>query len=140
VTLDENGLPARVQSYFSPTVTHLVLQPRDILNGGAAFTVKTAGEKTGTAPLRFTREDNGLFCWEHSSRIGDVMVTGQARMAYDGYLEYEYTLDAAEDTALDDVTLRLPFKEDAAKYMMGMGVQYAVKRGTRPGWGKGSRK
>jgi hypothetical protein len=124
VELGESGLPAQIRSFFSPENTRLGASGRDILAGPMRFVVDLGPE--GAAEPALTISPPGLrgpgeAAWGFSGGAGAVRLTGAARMEMDGYLEFQVKVTAASEIELKDFRLEIPVKEDAARYMMGLG-------------------
>jgi hypothetical protein len=75
-----------------------------------------------------TRRAPGAVEWRGERTAGAVRMTTAARLEFDGTAEYAIALRATARTTLGDVRLELPFRPEAAKYMMGLGQ----KGGLRP--------
>ncbi|MBM3311224.1 MAG: hypothetical protein FJY80_06930, partial [Candidatus Aminicenantes bacterium] len=131
VTLGPNGLPERIQSFFSPENTRLVAPGRDLLAGPFALVIEDAAGKILPWPksgLTFQSPKPGAVNWTFLETMGPVLVDGRGRMEMDGFCEFQVRLSASEALALRDVRLEIPFLREAARYMMGLGF----KGGFRP--------
>ncbi|MCI0499382.1 MAG: DUF6067 family protein [Planctomycetales bacterium] len=130
VTIGENGFPCRIESYFSPDVTHLTGTPKDILSG--PIVLKARGEaddvKWKTGEFKFTAQKGGVVRWrsQNSAETLEYRCTGE--MEFDGYCKFVVEVAATEDISLRDIILEIPLNKSIAKYMMGMGR----KGGLRP--------
>lgn len=126
-----DGLPARVTSYFAPTVASIGTSGREVLASPAKLEVRDTDGKAlvfAGAPARVTARSAGSVSWESRRTAGAVSLTLGARMEFEGTTEFRVTLRASERTALGDVRLELPLQPAAARYMMGLGQ----KGGYRP--------
>ena len=102
----------------------------DLLAAPIAFTVATeagtvmwkAGDPTVATQTPATV---GL---QSASVGGSFSLTTQAKMEFDGYINFHVALKADKDTDLTDCRLEIPLKSRFAIYMMGMGC----KGGYRP--------
>jgi hypothetical protein len=121
LTLDEFGLPAKMQSYFGKTVEKLTLEPIDILRDKAAFSIEGAAAPVLTRPFRYTRLHSGAVCWASEWSAGSITVSLSARMEYDGYIEYDVSVTATVDTTISDIRLTLPYSAGSSAYWMGLG-------------------
>ncbi len=131
VTLGETGFPSGIRSFFSPEVTSIGLQGRDILSGPIRFVVvDEAGEEILWEPsdLLIEREGSGTLTWTGRSAAGPLRMECSARMEFDGYLDFEVRIRSTQDFRASDIALEVPFHEEVARYMLGMGV----KGGSRP--------
>ncbi len=124
VTLGENGLPARIRSFFSPENTRLVSSGRDVLAGSMRFVVETGSEKTAlpvqtSGPIALSGPGEAVWEWTGGSEA--IRMNGTGRMEMDGFLDFRVTVAALTETDLKDFVLEVPVCEDAARYMMGLG-------------------
>jgi len=65
---------------------------------------------------------------ESTGKSGPLTLSCRARMEFDGYVNFQLTLEADEETELKDCRVEIPIRETFATYMMGMGC----KGGYRP--------
>ncbi|MHB8053860.1 MAG: glycoside hydrolase domain-containing protein [Candidatus Aminicenantales bacterium] len=124
VELGDNGLPARVRSFFSPANTRLVSPGLDVLAGPMRFVVEdSAGASTtfGPGEVSFVEQNPGSVRWEFQNGAGSVRMTGSARMEMDGFLGFFVTVSVSSETEVNDIRLEIPVAEAAARYMMGLG-------------------
>ena len=130
LTLQPNGLPEKIQSYFSNSVTRIQESPHNILASPFQFIVETRKDscKWVHGNLEFTHISEGDIRWEVESNSGDFILNCEGKIEYDGFVEYKLILKALRDVDLNDILLKIPLKEDAAKYFMGLGY----KGGLRP--------
>lgn len=119
--LTEDGLPKQVQSCFSPSVDRISRTSRDILSSPAEFQIFSPGIQEITQPAAITEQKEGIVRWKSERTAGALTVSIEGSMEYDGYCEYRVTIDAREDTPVENFLLRLPYSRDAAKYWMGLG-------------------
>jgi len=131
VTLGEDGLPASIQSCFSPSVTRLLRRGREILAAPVRLSVIAPDGSVRalrTRKMTFAKKAPGLVGWRAESSGDDLALKCEASMEFDGWLEFAMTLTAAGPTDVADIRLEIPLLPGAAKYMMGMGR----KGGRRP--------
>jgi len=124
VDLGNDGLPAQVRSFFSPKNTRLEKNGRDILAGPMRFLVEDAAGKTEAFEgegLRFGDRKPGLVTWEFENGAGALLMNGSGKMEMDGFLEFTVEIRATAPTEVKDIRLEIPVREDAARYMMGLG-------------------
>ena len=124
VTLAETGLPENIESFFSYELTKLDEKSRRILNAPMRFVIENArGENLIIKPdvFEFVDEKAGVVRWKMSGIAGAIEWTCHAKMEFDGYVEYNIELSSAQDIALNDVRLEIPFNAGIARYTMGMG-------------------
>ena len=136
VTLGADGFPARIQSRFTPEMTSVGDKAREILAAPIALRVESADPTVTTwkgATTRFVKDAKGAAAWESSATAGALRMNARAQMEFDGNIEYEVELRAADQTVLNDVRLEIPFTRDVARYMMGLGMK-GGKRPTSYSW------
>lgn len=119
VRLGTAGLPASLRS-----------NGREILAKPINFGVDTDGGEThwsgGEAEPR--KIAAGAVTWEARSAAKEFTLQCRARMEFDGHLSFDLQLHASAATHVNDICLEIPFRKDAAIYMMGL----ARKGGYRP--------
>ncbi|MGB2906842.1 MAG: glycoside hydrolase domain-containing protein [Candidatus Aminicenantaceae bacterium] len=131
VSLNETGLPSRIRSYFTAEVTSIGADGRDILSGPIRLLVADErGEELAWEPveLLIERQGQGTVRWSGRSRAGPIQIECRARMEFDGFLDFEIRMRSDRDLPVSDIALEIPFRKDAARFMLGMGV----KGGKRP--------
>jgi hypothetical protein len=131
VTVGPDGFPEQIRSSFAAANTHLVDKARDILQGPISLVVEEAGAgKVVWKPsdLRFESHPPGRVDWTATSRSGALTLRVQARMEFDGHIEYIVALSSAETLDVQDIRLEVPYSRAVAVYMMGLGQ----KGGYRP--------
>ena len=131
VSLDATGLPSRIRSYFTPEVTSIGGSGRDILSGPMRLSIiDKGGEELVLEPfeIQIERQGQGSVGWTAISQAGPLHIECRARLEFDGFLDFEIRLQSDSDITVSDIALEIPFEEDAARFMLGMGV----KGGRRP--------
>jgi hypothetical protein len=132
ITIGADGLPARIQTFFSPEMTSMQDMPNEILDAPMHFRFISASDGKEMAfsptPVRFTEKTAGTHAWEVSSSNGYLQMDVSAKLEFDGFIQYAVKLTALQDIALTDIALDMPFSKHASRYMMGLGQ----KGGQRP--------
>ncbi|NTV80105.1 MAG: hypothetical protein HGA24_01595, partial [Candidatus Aminicenantes bacterium] len=77
---------------------------------------------------RLSRRGPGAVVWESDNCNGDFLMRLEARMEFDGFVDYRVAVTARRDVAVSDIRLEVPWNEASATYMMGLGF----KGGLRP--------
>ena len=77
---------------------------------------------------RLSRRGPGAVVWESDNCNGDFLMRLEARMEFDGFVDYRVAVTARRDVAVSDIRLEVPWNEACATYMMGLGF----KGGARP--------
>jgi len=131
VTLDQSGLPLQIQSFFTPEVTQIGTQGRDILASPIRLIIEDSEKQIvpwTEFGLNITKNAEGAISWESTNTAGSITMTCLAQMEFDGYVEFDIKLTSQEEVRVNDISLEIPMSKDVAKYMMGMGY----KGGLRP--------
>ena len=130
IALGGGGLPARIASLFAPTNETLVRTETPILAAPIAFEVDTA---EGTLSLRgaytVVSHSPGALRIASVTADGNLTLTLEAMLAYDGYAEYGVTVSAKTPLDIRDVRLRIPYARQASDYWMGLGQKGGLRRG-----------
>jgi len=131
VTLSQSGLPSQIQSYFTPGVTRIGEEGRDILASPLELVVEDSEKdiipwnETG---MEFLTIAEGDVSWKSINTSGPLTITCLGQMGFDGCVEVDIRLTSAEEMRVNDIRLEIPISRDVAIYMMGMGF----KGGFRP--------
>lgn len=132
VILSDDGLPAQIQTFFTPEMTSVSAQPNDLFTERPSFDFYHASgdEIKGwkSSGLVFTKQEPGTVTWKaiNTSQSLKMEVTGS--LDFDGFIAYKVKITALEDISLNDIAFRLPVNPGSAKYLMGLGQ----KGGNRP--------
>ncbi len=131
IRIGMNGLPAAITSFFAPEMTRLQEAGREVLASPARLVVAgTDGEpvRWKIERFQFGASTPARTRWSSQSRSGSLSLNVDGELEFDGSIELQVTLEAEEPTLLEDVSLEVPLRSDAARYMMGLGR----KGGFRP--------
>jgi hypothetical protein len=133
LAIGRDGLPARIESFFAPEMTRLQARPVDVTAAPIRLVVAGAdGDELAWKPSltgpRVGQRGPGAAAWEADNCNGDFLMRVEARMEFDGFVDYRIALTARRDLAVEDIRLEVPWAEPAARYMMGLGF----KGGLRP--------
>jgi hypothetical protein len=134
LTIGDTGLPAGIHSKFNSGVTRIVSgQGREILANGITLKVEdTNGNVLIWKPGKFTitRRSPGAVGWKQVSTTaaGVLEMECSAQMEFDGFVGFDIAVRAKKTVTVNDIRLEIPYKEDVARYMMGLGL----KGGFRP--------
>ncbi|MEU6003894.1 glycoside hydrolase domain-containing protein [Streptomyces sp. NPDC047197] len=118
VELGPQGLPRRLVSTFTPTVTRADGPPRDLLAGPVTLDI---GRPLEHGPLSLDRRGPARVGWSARGAGRDVLLRTEGELEADGFLVVRATVEATADTELD-VTLDVPVREEVARYAMGLGL------------------
>ncbi|MEO5944998.1 MAG: glycoside hydrolase domain-containing protein, partial [Ferruginibacter sp.] len=132
VVVNNNGFPKQIQTFFTPEMTGYSSVPNDLLTepihflftkmpDGKDMVLKDRG-------LQFTKKDAGTVQWKATSGNDTLEMEVSASIEFDGFMAYTVKVIALQDIDFKEITMHIPFKKDATKYMMGLGQ----KGGYRP--------
>ena len=124
VLLASSGLPAQVDSYFDERMTGFVKKPLPLLAAPVQLLVQdAAGTHALSAKGRpeVQVDGPGQAHWQVHGQAGPLRGDVQASLEMDGTLTYHIALTATHTLKLDDIRLRLPLREDVARYELGLG-------------------
>ncbi|WP_250318160.1 glycoside hydrolase domain-containing protein [Pedobacter sp. B4-66] len=130
-TINQDGLPAQIQTFFTPEMTELSATPKNILVEPVHFHVTRSNHKDikfNTPEIAFTDKQAGIAKWTAKSTSDSLNMEVNAALEFDGFVSYTVKFIAVNDIKLDNISLHFPFSPQAAKYMMGLGQ----KGGYRP--------
>ncbi len=130
------GLPEALRSYFSPDVTQITKQGRDVLAGPFELAIQPKGGAVlpwDEGSLAVTDIKPGVVRWRASAKTDGFSAETEAQLECDGFVQYRVKLTAFADRPLEDISLRIPVRNDAARYMMGLGRKGGL-RPARFGW------
>jgi hypothetical protein len=130
LTLGADGLPERIQSDFSKSMTGYSEKSKPILAAPFRFVIEKAGGPSAwnTESFQFTRKEEGTVAWEAVGISPDFRMEIDGSIEFDGFLSYTVKLTALGDADLRDICMEIPLHRSAAVYMMGLGL----KGGFRP--------
>jgi hypothetical protein len=77
---------------------------------------------------RVAQPGPGAVVWKADSSNDDFLMHVEARMEFDGFVDYKVAVEARRDVDVNDIRLDVPWREASARYMMGLGF----KGGLRP--------
>jgi len=130
-TINQDGLPAQIQTFFTPEMTELSTTPKNILVEPVHFHVTRANHqdiKFKNSVVTFTDKQAGIAKWASKSTSDSLNMEVNASIEFDGFVSYTVKFIAVNDIKLDNISLHFPFSPQASKYMMGLGQ----KGGYRP--------
>lgn len=125
ITLNFLGFPTSIQSFFDVEMTHLTEKPMELMNNPIQFVIENKDNSVQTFVSRdfsFTKKAEGAVAWtsEAESDNFNMMLTAQAE--FDGCIEYQVTLAPKSDIEVNDIRLEIPYRNEVAEMMMGLGV------------------
>lgn len=123
LTLNENGFPNTIDTYFTEEMTSIGTVPNHVLAHPFEFNVKNAEgkiEKWQTGQLKITQPEPGTVNWTSISSTTDVSMGVSGRIEFDGFINYQVKIIALKDINLNDIQMIIPFSKTASHYMMGL--------------------
>lgn len=87
---------------------------------------------TITSPLKFGKKEDGTVSWTATGKAGALDITVLASMEFDGFMNYQIKVKAAENTSVDDIALLTSMPATTAKYRLGMGYEGSLQPEKRP--------
>lgn len=136
IRLTANGLPEKIDSYFSQELTFLNDKPEPILNRPMEFLVTAAnGKKEGWVQKSFVtnQKSKGQANWEVQNESANFLMNVNGILEYDGMLNYNIQLIAKNDINIQNSSLNVFYNREAAEYMVGLGRK-GCKRPTSIDW------
>ena len=124
IRLAANGLPAEINSYFSPELTFLEEEGEAILAAPIQMEVLEANGAAiswDAGANRFLKTSKTQMVWENQQESPKMSRRLTGTLEYDGMLQYEILLLAKEQIDLADIRLSIPYAKDAANYILGLG-------------------
>jgi len=125
VTLSETGLPASVESFFTPSNQSLKDTPDQVLATPMRFVVETPSGSESLKPSKITykNETSASVSWQLVSKSRNFRLETSAVMEFDGFIRYELTLTALKHVDISDIRLDSRFTGEKSEYMMGLGKE-----------------
>ncbi|MCZ2460026.1 MAG: DUF6067 family protein [Chitinophagales bacterium] len=129
--LNKDGLPAQIQTFFTPEMTSVSTKPNDLLAGPMKFNFYD--EKGNPVNqwknngLVFTKKSAGTVAWKAISQSQNVKVEVDGSLEFDGFVAYKVKVTALKDISLDGIDLNIPMKPGSAEYFMGLGLKGGIR-------------
>jgi hypothetical protein len=124
------GLPARLTSFFTPELTGIAREGRELLSCPIAFAVEDDnGEVLDWQPKSFSfiKMTPGAVGWHSVSEAGPFELSVEAIMEFDGFVEFKVSLTPRAEAEVRDIRLEILLVPDAARYMMGLGFRGGLR-------------
>lgn len=125
-SVGNDGLPASIKSYFDITMTGMGKTPREVLDRPMSLVVVDADGRTipwkNSKPHIVTKTE-GRVAWETVNSAGPLEIRVHAELEFDGNVKYSVAVKALREISLGDIRLEIPFRDDVARYVMGLGLK-----------------
>ena len=123
IALTRSGLPARIDSLFSPTNETLTQTATPVLDAPITFDVELADGAVLSLGGRYavTAHAEGALRIASVTTDGNLTLAFEATYEYDGYAACGVTVSAKTPVDVRDIRLRIPYTQAASTYQMGMG-------------------
>ena len=111
-------------------MTSIGKEPKDILSQPMEFVIRQNGKPLPvaiTSPLKFGKKEDGTVSWTATGKAGALDITVLASMEFDGFMNYQIKVKAAENTSVDDIALLTSMPATTAKYRLGMGYEGSLR-------------
>lgn len=116
VTLQPNGFPAQITSYFKETLTEIGTEGLDILSRPMEL---TTGENWENLDFTYTKRKAGALGWHATNQNNQFIMNLDAQIESDGNMEYKVVLIARKDGEINDIALRTELAPNIAQYGIG---------------------
>lgn len=127
VILASNGLPKQIQSFFTEEMTEISTKSKNILSAPFKFEfINQKGEEimmTNSSKLTFIEKEPGTVKWQASKTSPQLTMEVKGSLEFDGYANFEVMVIANQDISLQDISMHIPVREEAAQYMLGLGFK-----------------
>jgi hypothetical protein len=113
LVLNNRGLPGQI-------TTNAI----DLFSAPPSLTVTTAGHDLNLTPgpIKFIDSD-GKISWANEWYSSQCTIASIGELGFDGTINYKFTINAPQQIKLDNIALKLRFKNKDVPYMMGIGLE-----------------
>jgi len=136
ITLNDLGFPSSIQSFFDIEMTKLTDKPIEMLKGVIQFVVvnpDNSEQKFVSTDFTFNKKAEGAIAWTSEAESDDFNMLLTAQAEFDGCVEYQVTLVSKKNIDINDMKLEIPFRNEVADMMMGLGF-HGGKRPDKLDW------
>jgi hypothetical protein len=124
LVLGRDGLPAQLRSFYNANNTGIEKQPtRELLAAPLRFVIETDNGHVRFEPaeITFLRELKGVVNWRAVSRAGQIELTVDGLLEYDGFADCHCQVKTAAPLSVKDIRLEAEVAAGASSYFMGLG-------------------
>lgn len=113
IVIAKTGMPASIQVWGTEILEHPI-----------SYVVKSSigKEKFDYRNFKIDMKTPGKVFYSWSTYSKNFKLTGNARLEFDGLINYRLELTARRNINLENFSLKIPFRTNVAEYMMGMGL------------------
>jgi hypothetical protein len=134
VSLKSDGLPAQIQTFFTPEMTSISFQPNDLFTEPLHFHFYDAAGKQSlhwkSEGLVFNKKEPGTVTWKAINNSESLQMEVDGSLEFDGFMAYQIKLTALQDIEFSAIDFHLPMQPEAAKYLMGLGLKGGIRPDT----------
>jgi hypothetical protein len=127
VILDNSGLPAQIQTFFTPEMTGYQTQPNNLLTEAIHFHFTKASDSKNIVfkqgSVKFTMQQTGTVQWTATNTSDNLQMDVEGSLEFDGFVSYNIKVTALTDIDLRNISMHIPFEKKEAKYIMGLGLK-----------------
>jgi hypothetical protein len=114
LTIDRSGMPGSIQVTGTEILAHPLSFIVESNNGSEQFSLPEN--------VTLLKNEPGVMSGAWESHSKNIEMTGTGVIESDGYINYKLKIKALKDVSLTDIRLEIPFINEIAQYMMGMGL------------------
>lgn len=126
VTIADNGLPAQISTWFTPSNQSVGDQPEPLMTGAMQFVIeKENGEiiRLKSNKLQFVSQTPSTISWKVTSTSSEFELLCVAQMEFDGFANYSLQLKAKKPARVKDIRMEVPMQQRKSVFMMGLGFE-----------------
>jgi len=114
IFFDANGMPASIKVYGEEVLAAPV--NLSVFAGGGKVKFK------GDGNAERIKQADGIVANLYRQTSGQLKLATRSDIESDGWMKYTFEIEALEDVNMTDVRLNIPYRKEASKYIMGMGL------------------
>lgn len=121
--IQKNGLPASIQTYFTPSVQSITKNGENLLHSPFLFIIEDENNrqiKLKPQNICFEEESPSKIKWTVKSSSEQIDMFCQGTIEPEGFIDYQITLQAKKDLRIKDIRMEIPMKKNKSRYMMGL--------------------
>ncbi|MEP6749436.1 MAG: glycoside hydrolase domain-containing protein [Bacteroidota bacterium] len=129
--LNNDGFPKQIQTFFTEEMTGMSEQPNNLFTEPVHFHFTRAKDgkdmKFKNGGVQFTKKEPGTIEWTAVNTNDTLQIAVSGSLEFDGFISYAVKVTALEDADMKEITMHLPFKKEAATYLMGLGQKGDIR-------------